>query len=146
VEGSLPNKLSSVQATGHVLWSHQQSSYLPDLDEQIFQDLITEGVLSVYLNEIPILTSSIKEHQCITQLVLDQMYEHKLYLQPKKCEFKKTRIKYLGIIILHNMVEMDHLTRRRCSPSLDLSTSTINLSLCSPQNPTQLLWASGMLM
>jgi hypothetical protein len=34
------------------------------------------------------------------------MHEHKLYLQPEKCEFKKTRIEYLSIIS-HNKVEMD---------------------------------------
>jgi hypothetical protein len=74
---------------------------------KIFQDLITEGVVSVYLNNILIFTSSIEEHHCITQLVLDRIREHKLYLQPKKCEFKKTRIEYLGVIISHNKVEMD---------------------------------------
>jgi hypothetical protein len=35
------------------------------------------------------------------------MYEHKLYLRAEKCEFEKTRIEYLGVIILHNKVEMD---------------------------------------
>jgi hypothetical protein len=35
------------------------------------------------------------------------MREHKLYLRPEKCEFKKTRIEYLGVIISHNKVEMD---------------------------------------
>jgi hypothetical protein len=38
---------------------------------EIFQDLITEGVVSVYLNDILIFASSIEEHQYITQLVLD---------------------------------------------------------------------------
>jgi hypothetical protein len=35
------------------------------------------------------------------------MCEHKLYLRPEKCEFEKTRIEYLSIIISHNKVEMD---------------------------------------
>jgi hypothetical protein len=35
------------------------------------------------------------------------MREHKLYLGPEKCEFEKTRIEYLGVIISHNKVEMD---------------------------------------
>jgi hypothetical protein len=35
------------------------------------------------------------------------MREHKLYLQLEKCEFEKTKIKYLGVIISHNKVEMD---------------------------------------
>jgi hypothetical protein len=64
---------------------------------EIFQDLITEGVISVYLNNILILTNMSEEHHRITRLVLDCMREHKLCLQPEKCEFEKTRIEYLDI-------------------------------------------------
>jgi hypothetical protein len=74
---------------------------------EIFQDLITEGVVSVYLDDILIFTNSLEEHSQITCLVLDRMREHKLYLRPEKCEFEKVRIEYLGIIISHNKVEMD---------------------------------------
>jgi hypothetical protein len=74
---------------------------------KIFQDLITEGVVSMYLDDILIFTNSMEEHRRITRLVLDRMHEHKLYLWPEKCEFEQTRIEYLGIIISHNKVEMD---------------------------------------
>jgi hypothetical protein len=74
---------------------------------EIFQDLITEGVVSIYLDDILIFISSIKEHRHITQLVLDWMDEHKLYLWPEKCKFEKTQIEYLGVIISHNKVKMD---------------------------------------
>jgi hypothetical protein len=47
---------------------------------EIFQDLITEGVVSVHLDDILIFTSLIEEHHHITRLVLDRMREHKLYL------------------------------------------------------------------
>jgi hypothetical protein len=74
---------------------------------EIFQDLITKGIVSVYLNDILIFTNSLEEHSRITCLVLDYMREHKLYLRPEKCEFEKVRIEYLSIIISHNKVEMD---------------------------------------
>jgi hypothetical protein len=74
---------------------------------EIFQDLITEGIVSIYLNDILIFTNSLEEHRQITRLVLDCMRDHGLYLQPEKCKFEKTRIEYLGIIISHNKVEMD---------------------------------------
>jgi hypothetical protein len=74
---------------------------------EIFQDLITEAVVSVYLNNILIFTNSLEEHRQITHLVLDRMREHKLYLRPEKCEFEQTRIEYLSVIISHNKVEMD---------------------------------------
>jgi hypothetical protein len=74
---------------------------------EIFQDLITEGVISIYLNDNLIFTNSLEEHHQITCLVLDHMHKHKLYLWLEKYEFQKTRIEYLGIIISHNKVEMD---------------------------------------
>jgi hypothetical protein len=74
---------------------------------KIFQDLITEGVVSVYLDDILIFANSLEEHCWITHLVLDHMHEYKLYLWPEKCEFEKTRIEYLSVIISHNKVEMD---------------------------------------
>jgi hypothetical protein len=74
---------------------------------EIFQDLITKGVVSVYLNDILIFTNLLEEHHWITCLVLDCMCKHKLYLWLEKCEFEKTKIEYLGVIISHNKVEMD---------------------------------------
>jgi hypothetical protein len=74
---------------------------------EIFQDLITKGIISVYLDGILIFTNSLEEHHWITCLVLDHMWEHKLYLQPEKCEFEKIRIEYLGVIISHNKMEID---------------------------------------
>jgi hypothetical protein len=73
----------------------------------IFQDLITEGVVSIYLDNILIFTNSLEEHCRITCLILDCMRKHKFYLRPEKCEFEKTKIKYLSVIISHNKVEMD---------------------------------------
>jgi hypothetical protein len=40
---------------------------------KIFQDLITKGIVSVYLDDILIFTNSLEEHHQITCLVLDRM-------------------------------------------------------------------------
>jgi hypothetical protein len=74
---------------------------------EIFQDLMTKDIVSIYLNNILIFTNLVEEHWWITSLVLDRICEHKLYLQPEKCEFEKVRIEYLSVIISHNKVEMD---------------------------------------
>jgi hypothetical protein len=71
--------------------------------------MITKGIVSVYLDDILIFTNSLEEHCWITCLVLDCMRKHKLYLRPEKCEFEKTRIEYLGVIISHNKVEIDQV-------------------------------------
>jgi hypothetical protein len=51
----------------------------------------------------------LEEHCPISRMVMvmERLRKHKLYLRHEKCEFEKTRIEYLGVIILHNKVEMD---------------------------------------
>ena len=72
----------------------------------IFHDLIAEGVVCVYLDNILIFTKTL-EHCCIVCLVLEQLCQHQLYLKPKKCKFKQIWVEYLRLIILHRIVEMD---------------------------------------
>ena len=73
----------------------------------IFHDMIVEGVVCVYLDNILIFTKTLLEHWKITQRVLEHIQEYNLCLKPEKCEFKHTRIEYLRVIILEGMVEMD---------------------------------------
>jgi len=75
--------------------------------DDIFEDLISEGVVVVYLDDILIFTETFEELRKITCRVLELLEKHKLYLRSDKCEFKKTIIKYLRVIISHNSVAMD---------------------------------------
>jgi hypothetical protein len=73
----------------------------------IFWELIMEGVVVVYLDDILIFTKMVKEHREVTRRVLKLLQEHKLFLKPDKCEFEKTNVEYLGVVVSHNSVEMD---------------------------------------
>ena len=75
--------------------------------DDIFEDLISEGVVVVYLDDILIFTETLEEHQKVTRRVLELLEKHKLYLRPDKCEFEKTTVEYLGVIISHNSISMD---------------------------------------
>jgi len=61
----------------------------------------------VYLDDILIFTETLEEHRKITCCILELLEKHKLYLHSNKCEFEKTMIEYLGVIISHNSVTMD---------------------------------------
>jgi len=73
----------------------------------IFQDLIAEGIMVVYLDDILIFTRTEEEHAKAIRWVLQVLQEHKLFLRPEKCKFCKKQIKYLGLIISENEVSID---------------------------------------
>jgi len=73
----------------------------------IFRNLIAEGIVVVYLDDILIFTKTKKEHEQAVQWVLQVLKENKLFLHPEKCEFFKQRIEYLGLVISENEVSMD---------------------------------------
>jgi len=73
----------------------------------IFRDLIAEGIMVVYLDDILIFTRMEEEHSKAIRRVLQVLQEHKLFLRPEKCEFCKERIEYLGLVISENKVSMN---------------------------------------
>jgi len=75
--------------------------------DNIFEELITEGVVVVYLDNLLIFTETLEEHRKVTCCILELLEKNKLYLCPDKCEFEKTTVEYLGVIISHNSVTMD---------------------------------------
>jgi len=80
---------------------------IPQVNPHLCYSLILQGVVIIYLDDILIFTDTLEEHHGISWIVMEHMREHKLYLRHDKCEFKKTHIKYLSVIISHNCVEMD---------------------------------------
>src|SRR6202789_2364732 len=42
-----------------------------------------------------------------TKQVLERLRKHDLFLKPKKCEFGKTKVEYLGMVIEEGKVSMD---------------------------------------
>jgi len=73
----------------------------------IFQNLIAEGIVVVYLDNILIFTKTKKEHAQAVQQVLQILKENKLFLRLEKCKFYKQQIEYLGLVISENKVSMD---------------------------------------
>jgi hypothetical protein len=74
---------------------------------EIFHDLVLQGVVCIYIDNILIFTKTLEEHCRISRLVLERLCEHKLYLRHDKCKFEKEKIEYLGVVISHNHVKMD---------------------------------------
>ena len=73
----------------------------------IFADLVAEGVVDVYLDNILIHTCTLEEHRKVVHEVLKRLEKFDLYLQPEKCKFKLQELEYLGLIIRPNKITMD---------------------------------------
>lgn len=74
----------------------------------IFADLIAEGKVAVYMDNILIYSANEATHRETTHEVLRRLEEYDLYLKPEKCEFDCDHIEYLEMIIEPGRVSMDH--------------------------------------
>jgi hypothetical protein len=61
----------------------------------------------VYMDNILIFGENQEELEERTKQVLQRLREHDLFLKPKKCEFNKTKMEYLGLIIQEGKLSMD---------------------------------------
>ena len=73
----------------------------------LLRDLIDQGVVIVYMDDILVFNKTLEEHCQTVRRILEIIAENELYLKPEKCEFEKSRIDYLGLIISAGQVEMD---------------------------------------
>jgi len=73
----------------------------------IFQNLIVENIVVVYLANILIFTKTEEEHVQVVRRVLQVLKENKLFFHPEKCKFYKQWIEYLDLVISENKVSID---------------------------------------
>src|SRR5882724_11531001 len=74
----------------------------------IFKELIDEGVVTIYMDDILIFGGQTQEqhHEIVVQ-VLDILRKHRLYLKAEKCTFDQPMVKYLSLILSEGCMEMD---------------------------------------
>jgi transposase InsO family protein len=73
----------------------------------LFSDLIDDGHVIIYLDDILIFQDSPTALQDLTNDVLHRLQLNDLYLKPEKCSFHRTTIEYLGVIITAGTIKMD---------------------------------------
>ena len=73
----------------------------------IFKDLIDEGNVAIYMDDILIFTWTIEHHWAVVTQVFDVPQWHWLYLKAEKCSFECSTMEYLGLVLSEGHVEMD---------------------------------------
>jgi hypothetical protein len=71
-----------------------------------FREFLDE-FLVVYLDDLLVYLSTLKEHKEHVRRVLARLQEAGLFLKPSKCEFHMQEVEFLGFIIGEHGVRMD---------------------------------------
>ena len=72
-----------------------------------FRDMIVEGWLVIYMDNLLIFSSDNATHTEQTKCVLQQMKELDLHLKLEKCNSTSSEVEYLGMIIKPGELTMD---------------------------------------
>jgi hypothetical protein len=72
----------------------------------IFQDMIAEGKIVVYIDDILVYTNTKEENIRLTRKVLKRLKENDLFVKPEKCNFWEEEVEFLGMIVGRNGVKM----------------------------------------
>ena len=73
----------------------------------MFQDMITEGWIVIYMDDILIFSNNIEEHRERTERVVQRIQESDLFIKGEKCEFETKEVEFLGSIIRPGEIAMD---------------------------------------
>ena len=74
---------------------------------EILRDLINKGKVTVFVDNMSVRTKTEEGHNEIVEEILRRLEENDLYIKPEKCVWKARKIRFLGMIIGPNRVEME---------------------------------------
>ncbi len=72
----------------------------------VFRDMLNRWVI-VYIDDILIYSTSLKDHVKQVRAVLRRLIDHQLYAKAEKCEFHQESVSFLGYVISAGGVAMD---------------------------------------
>ena len=74
---------------------------------EIMRDLINEGKVAVFVDDVLVGTDSEEGHDEIVEEVLKRLEENDLYVKPEKCTWKTNKVKFLGVVMGQGKIEME---------------------------------------
>ena len=82
----------------------------------IFWDLINEGSMTIYMDDIAIHTGPkqgemekehLACHHALVRWVLERLRQNDLHLNPEKCIFEQDHLDFLGVRVTKGVIEME---------------------------------------
>jgi len=74
---------------------------------EIMKDLINEGKVAVFVDDVLVGTDSEEGHDEIVAEVLKRLKENDLYVKPEKCSWKTSKVNFLGVIMGQGKIKME---------------------------------------
>jgi Reverse transcriptase (RNA-dependent DNA polymerase) len=75
--------------------------------DKIFKKEIKENLIIVYMDDILAFSKTIDGLKKIKQIILEKARAYDLYFKAKKCEFRKLKIEYLGLVVEGGKLEIN---------------------------------------
>jgi len=72
----------------------------------LFQDLINQGDMATFIDNILVATDTEEGHDELVEEVLKRLEENNLFVKPEKCKWKVREVEFLGVVIGPRGVEM----------------------------------------
>ncbi|KAI7957765.1 hypothetical protein MJO29_005982 [Puccinia striiformis f. sp. tritici] len=82
----------------------------PGFFQYFIQDILLGRIgkdMAAYLDNIMVYTQKGTDHEAAVAHILETLSKHQLWLKPEKCEFSRTEVEYLGLLISCNRIRMD---------------------------------------
>lgn len=77
--------------------------------DHIFGDMVRLRAMATYMDDLCIHSKTLEEHRKKVREVLERLRTHRLFLRLAKCQFEKTEIDFLGVIVGNGQIKMDPL-------------------------------------
>jgi len=74
---------------------------------KILRDLVNKGKDTAFVDDVLVGTETEEEHDKIIEEVLRRLEENNLYVKLEKCIWKVRKIRFLGVVIGPNGIEME---------------------------------------
>ncbi|KAG9217972.1 hypothetical protein CCMSSC00406_0009792 [Pleurotus cornucopiae] len=87
--------------------SNSPSTFQTMMNE-LFKDLIDEGLVVIYLDDLLIFTdNNVQKHREVVRRVLKILEDNNLYVKPEKCAIEVNEVEFLGVVVKDGEVQME---------------------------------------
>ena len=75
--------------------------------DSIFAKEIEGNLIIAYMDDILAFAENLEDLVEYKKIILQKLRENDLYAKPRKCEFRRTKVEYLGLVVGDGQLSMD---------------------------------------